>query len=632
MHNKNFVFGVRIQPSFVHMDQVTNDIVWARIANTKIIVERGDFIRFTTRDEIKFSHTPQLTEYPNVYNLGNGYSIACSREVTPIEFGARTEGEAWWMIGPSDQEAELSRRVLMVKIYDGPYAYQSRGTDIILTDPAPLSMNSEYVIYSYDDEGMRGLFREIYKGVAPQKHGMTIRGKELINRIESTEGNIKFKNEQITGPGKVKYRFPLMATKLLKLERRGSEVDYRFKPDATDWISMDSYDDRAVSDLEIEFDIRTSLSSFRIEWESIKDWEPVGRPKVDILPAGWGGNLIRLEVEEGEGLVQTNDLYTGAYTVSANVRCYEGQAIIDVGGLEIVNWNPLDKSVRGSGDFVANNNDYEFTLTGNGPKTVYEIDRFRIAEAGQKDWIPSDIRWYVETEEDQYDASESINNPNTPVSLEETKKWRIGIDVPEDTGSVEKIAISGIYNKAYRTGASQILRHVKWAGEGKSRVHYPQNILNIPVMGDYIEVDGRGAISWEQEISQDEGDVQILLDGSTVAYTEEYTYRPLTLKNRRWSIDIGEERAVIYLDGREVGFMNGQGLPFRIIQNNSEDIQLDCASGFIQLRRELGPRFEGWTIGRVSTDTASKGPRVVWGINAEEAEENLPFYVVRSGR
>lgn len=78
--------------------------------------------------------------------------------------------------------------------------------------------------------------------------------------------------------------------------------------------------------------------------------------------------------------------------------------------------------------------------------------------------------------------------------------------------------------------------------------------------------------------------------------------------------------------------MIGLGLPFRVTQNNSEDVQLDCSVGFIQLRREFGPRFEGWDIGYTITSTIQDGPRVSWGQNQEEAEANMPFYSVKISR
>lgn len=208
-HNKKFVFGVRREPSLVHIDQHTENVVWAKM-DGNVIVERGDFIRFTSRDRVKFSHTPQLTNRENVFRLHNGYSIACSKKANPIEYGAETEGEAWWMIGPTEEEEEISRRVLMIKIYDGPYSYQSRGTDILLSDPAPLNTESEYVIYSYDEEGIKGLYREIYQGVKPQKHAMTIRGEDLLNQLREQSGSISYRDDQIVGPGKVRYSFPLM--------------------------------------------------------------------------------------------------------------------------------------------------------------------------------------------------------------------------------------------------------------------------------------------------------------------------------------------------------------------------------------------------------------------------------------
>lgn len=629
-HNRNFVFGVRKEYSLVTVDKNTDDIVWAKM-DGNVVLERGDYPRFTTRDLVKFSHTPNLTEIPNVFRLNNGFSIACSKEVTPVEFGARTEGEAWWMIGPTEEEEELSRRVLMIKIYDGPYKYQSRGTDIILSDPAPLDSKAEYVMYSYNEEGIKSLYREVYEGVAPQKHAMTIRGQEMLDQMVSFEGSISYVNDQIVGPGKVKFSFPLDATKLLKVEHRGSEVISRINPDHTDWVDFQNYDGLAVTELEVEFDIVSSLASFRVEWESLRDWKPVGRPKIDILPAGWGGNLIRLEVDEGEGLVQSNSLYTGAYTVSANVKCIEGQALIEVGGHDIVNWNPLDKSIRGAGDFVANNDIFDFTLTGRG-RTIFEIDRFRVAEAGQTEWVPQDMQWYVETESGKFPASESINNEQIPVGLGEARQWRIGVEMPEEMGETEEVAISAVYNETFQTGAQQLLREIRWSGEGQSRVGYPQNIVSLPFPGNYIPIESSGAITWEQQGSSDIGDVKLLLDGSPVAYRSEYTYRPVTLKNRRWRVDIEETRATIFLDDKEVGIMEGQGLPFRVVQNNSEDIQLDCASGFIQLRRELGPRFEGWTLGYTSVNTARSGPRTAWGITVDEAEENLPFYVVRINR
>lgn len=324
------------------------------------------------------------------------------------------------------------------------------------------------------------------------------------------------------------------------------------RPDMTDWVDFKNYDGKAVTNLELEFEVFSSLSSFRIEWESLKDWVPVGRPKIDILPAGWGGNLVRMELEDGEGLLQANSLYSGSYTVSANVKCKEGTAMVAVGGIEIVRWNPLDKSIRGSGDFISTNDVYDFILTGRG-KTVYEIDRFRIAESGENKWIPKDIDWYIETESGKYPASDSINNPEVPVALGEAKQWRIGIDVPEDTGDTEEIAISGIYSKTFRTGAAQILREIRWNGEGKSRIYYPQNVTRLPIAGEYIETDGRGAITWEQQGSFDDGDVQLLLDGAKVAYKEEYTYRPVTLKNRRWRVDVQENRATVFLTVKKLG-------------------------------------------------------------------------------
>ncbi len=626
-HKRKFIFGIAKNPSLVHIDQNTENVVWAKI-DGDVIVEREDFIRFATRDRVRFSHTPKATEKENVFRLGNGYSLACSRRVDPLEFGAETRGSAWWMIGPTDQEEELSHRVLMVKLYDGPHKYQSRGTDIILSDPAPLNTESEYVIYSYDEEGIKGLYREVYKGVKPQKHAMTIRGDELLDQMISFDGEPGFRDGQLTGPGIFRYSFPLEATKLLKVEWRGSEVEMRMRPDSTDWQDFDNYDGKAVTNLELEFDVFTSLSSIRIEWESLKHWVPVGRPKIDILPAGWGGNLIRMEVEEGEGLLQSNSLYSGAYTVSANVKCKEGKAVIAVGGVEMVSWNPLDKSIRGAGDFVANNDIYDFVLTGRN-RSVFEIDRFRIAEVGQRDWVPDDMNWYIETESGKYPASDSINNPEVPVGLGEAKNFRIGVDVPEYTGGLDEIAVSGIYNKTFRTGSDQILREIRWNGDGKSRVYYPQNVTHLPVIGEFIEIEGRGAIAWEQQTSEDEGDVEILLDGARVAYKEEYTYRPVTLKNRRWRVDVGETRATIYLDDEVVGYMLGIGLPFRITQNNSEDVQLDCSVGFIQLRRELGPRFEGWDIGESFVATVKEGPRVSWGRDQEEAIVNMPFYTVK---
>jgi hypothetical protein len=629
-HNKKFVFGIRKPPTFVQIDQQTDDIVWAKI-DGDVVVERADYPRFTTRDQVFFSHTPMVTERENVFRLGNGYSIACAKTVMPIEYGAVTSGKAWWMIGPTEEEEELSHRVLMVKIYDGPHPYQSRGTDIILSDPIPVNSEAEYVIYSYDNSGIRGLYRENYRGVAPQKHAMTLQGDELFSQIIETEGKIQVKNGQITGPGKIRIALPLSATKLLNFYMRGSELEYRLNPDETDWVRLDNYDGKAVNDLEIEIDVYNSLASIRVEWESLKDWEPVGRPKVDILPAGWGGNLIRMELEEGEGLIQSNSLYTGAYTISANVKCITGQVVVDVGGIDVVSWNPVDKSIRGSGDFVVNNDTYEFFVTGNG-HTIFEIDRFRVAEAGQREWVPDDLEWYIETESGRYSASESINNKSIPVALGEAKEWRIGIDAPANMGELDEVAISAIYNSTFNTGAAHALKNVKWNGVGRSRVYYPQNVTSAPVVGEYTIADGRGALSWEQTTSVDEGDVQILLDGSPVAYREETTYRPVTIQNRRWRVDIGETRATVFFDGQEVGFMLGQGIPFRIQQNNSEDVQLDCSIGFIQMRRELGPRFEGWTLGNSVASTISSGPRVVWGMNDAEARQNLPYYTVTIGR
>lgn len=324
-------------------------------------------------------------------------------------------------------------------------------------------------------------------------------------------------------------------------------------------------------------------------------------------------------------------LYTGSYTASANVRCLEGVADVLVGEDIIVSWNPLDKSIRAGGEFVVNEGSYELVLSGTGDFS-YEVDRIRVAESGQKKWLNEDIKWWIENENGKVDAAPSINNVSTPVSLGESKKWRLGIETPKEIDERD-VDISHIGIDLYRTGSDNLIKHLKWRGIGSTRIHYPENLTQLPVSAQWITTRDNGAVSWQQTSDHSEGDVGITIEGSPLSYKDEYIYRPVTLKNRYWRVEIGEEKATIYYGGTEVGVMSGQGLPFRISEFNSENIELDCSIGFVQLRRDLGPRFEGWTTQKATVPISTSGSvTTVFGTSQEEADDNLPYFSVTVGR
>lgn len=636
-YQKQFVFGIPLSPSQIRMDFASRDQAWATLIPEKdfplsVVMEREDYPRFYSKELVNFSHQLKPTDYDNVYSLGNGFCLASTRILQLSNFAATTEGGCWWMVGPESEAATISRRALAVKIYDGPHPFQSRGTDIRLTDPAPLTSASEYIIYSYDQDELKGLYREVFQGVEPEKRAIVISGDDLVD-YERSEGVLREKDGQLGGVGKVYYKLPLNATKLLNIYARGSEVELRIKTDDEDWTDWDGYDGRAVSSLYIEASIYSSLSSIRVEWERIRDWEPVGRPFVDVLPVRENDpentHKIRITGEEGEGLGQIVDVPTGTFTVSADVRCLGGEAIIAAGGEEVVGWNPLDKTIRASGEFSAQNGDYEIILTGAG-NFSYEIDRLRLTEGSSGEWIPEDIKWVVETEDRFVDVSDSINHPDMPVSLGEAKRFRMGIKAP-DVMDRDEINVNALYADLHKTGDDHILRHVRWKGNGKTRVHYPENVVRPPVAADYIETSTSSSISWQQEENSSPGDVRMEVDGGKIFYKGRFIYRPVTISNEFWTVVIDEDEATVFHQGQNVGTMIGQGLPFRINHFNTEDVQLDCSVGFVQLRRGMGPRFEGWEVFQ-STDLMVEEREVrVWGKDQEEAKENLPMYTINIG-
>lgn len=652
-HDERFVFGLYkpFEDSRIKVDQVAADTVWARIGRTRIVMERGDFPRFTTSGYADFSHHLRpYGDYPNVFHIGNGYVVACARKPQILQMGARTSDQAWWMLAPIEEAHEVSRRVLVLKIYDGPYSYQARGTDIRLADPVPISSVSEYAIHSYDDDGMRGIYKETYQGVAPQKKAIVLRGNDLLNFTQKT-GDIRTRNEQVVGSGTVRYSLPLHATKLLNIYTRGSEVDVFINPDDSGWVTWENYDGLATNELELEARVFNSLSSIRIEYESLRSWTPVGRPLVDIIrsehraddPTGTANintqrNEVRVRGRDGEGLAQIASLPTGRYTVSADVRCFRGEAAIDVGGIEMVTWQPLDKTLRGSDDFTVNTGDYEVLITGTASPDegtfAYEIDDFLLAEGGQKNWLENDIEWYVESEEGEYPASASINDDGVPVALGEAKRWRIGIRVPEDIGIHEQIPINAIRAERLKTGEDHLVRHIKWSGVGPSRVYYPDELVFAPVPTPHISTIGDGAVTWQMTSPVTTGDVRVLIDGIPLAYrAEELTYRTIELANERWRVWIGEDFSLVYLDGVEIGRMGGQGLPLQVAHENSEDITIDAPEGVVQLRRGMGPRFEGWSLDRAAgAFTVTEGSITAWGDTPEQAVENVPHYRVEIAR
>lgn len=299
---------------------------------------------------------------------------------------------------------------------------------------------------------------------------------------------------------------------------------------------------------------------------------------------------------------------------------------MDVGSLEMLTWK-LNKRQWQWRDFVTDNDEYDITITGNG-QFSFEIDSAAIVEAGHAPWKSGEIEWHVDTEHETHNVTESVNNPETPVSLGEEKRWRIRTEVPEDVER-EEIPISNIYIDVFSTGRDHITRNIQWRGEGESRVHFPNSVIVTPVDGEYIPVDGRGAIVWQQEKLFSEDDVSLSIDGSRLSFSDEFIYRSVEIRNEMWKVVIDETFATIYLDDEEVGTMYGQGLPFRIAKATTEDVQLDCSVGFVQLRRGLGPRFEGWDIGEYSINVERDRAITAWGVDASEALENLPYYDVR---
>lgn len=645
-HQEEFVFGIRKPRSEVYIDQESPEAVWIRMktlpgaredytneddevyeeGSGRIVVERDDFPRFQTLGRVFVSHTLERTEYENVYSLGNGYVLASSREVEILKDAVRTNQECWWMVAPESEAAEVSRRVLAVKLYDGPYTFQSRSTDIRLSDPTPPTDISEYVIYAYDREGIRGIYREVFQGVAPQKKAFVVEGQNLVDYAEDTD--LRFRGEQLVGPGRVRYRFPLYCTKFLNLYWRGSEVGCRIRADNEEWTDVEEYDGKAISHLDVEFEVYSSMSSFRVEYESLKDWVPVGRPVIDIEPnsiEGVLGNSLRITGKEGEGIRQSVDLYTGMWSAGASVNCFYGEAVLDVGGMEIVTWD-LNQRERYWGNFVSNNDEYEITITGNG-NFSFEVDHPSVTEIGHTAWQGSEMEWSIETEAKNHPATHSINNPETPVSLDEEKLWRVKVHLPSDVER-EEVTISDIFATTYSTGEEQITRSVYWKGSGKGRVYYPENVISPPTTEEYIALDGRGATVWQQYDKRSVGDVRLKIDGSPLAFKDQSIYRPVTMENELWRVEIGEDVSEIYFEDEKVGEMYGQGLPFEISKINSEDIQLDCSVGFVQLRRRIGPRFQGWEVGYSAMPTAEQGASIVWGSTHDEAEDNIPFYDV----
>lgn len=147
-----------------------------------------------------------------------------------------------------------------------------------------------------------------------------------------------------------------------------------------------------------------------------------------------------------------------------------------------------------------------------------------------------------------------------------------------------------------------------------------------------MRANGRGTISWEQEAPTDETDVVLTIDGSRLSYASDSIYRPVVATNEFWRVEVGEDEARVFYQDELVGRMLGQGLPFRVAQDNPEDVQLDCSVGLVQLRRGLGPRFEGWDVASVTVPVTVRDAVAAFGVTTAEADENVPHYNVRSAR
>ncbi len=621
------------------VEQVSPDIVWAEIGG-RVVVERGEYPRFETPAGPTLFNEPLVLLRDNLYRVGtSGFVVAASRHVTVRANRVECPHPTWWMVAREEDAERVSRRVFTLKIYDGPYRYGARGTDITIADPVPLPSEADYAFYSYDEQGLRGLYRERHRGISPHKRAITITARDLLDRATQTKGELSFDRGRVAGVGTLSFDLPVDATKLLSLYWRGDEVDVRLSVDGGPFTPFSDYDGLAATQVRLEVSVFNSLSSVRLEYEGLEDWSAHGRPRVDLVPAGWGGTVVRLTGRSGEGLVQRAGLATGDYTASVNVRCHRGRTIAACGGIELVSWNPLDKSIRAGGHFVVERGVYEMVLTGEAlnPNETFscDLDRFRVAPGTDASWIEEDVAFELETEGERVPISGSVNLPNTPVGAG-GRRFRLAVTAPEDLGEAEHVTLSRVTAELYSTGSRTYERTVRYRSTSPSRLHYPAGLVQRP-QGSYYEVSGTGKLRWSLFEDTSQTDVALTVEGSPLAYRtdetdafeEGYFYLPAHLDNSVWSVEVFEGEARVWREGELAGSVSGGGLPFRVAAESAEDIRLECPAGIVQLRRGLGPRFEGFDLdyAQVPAFTAPGGV-VAFGASEEEARENLPFLTV----
>lgn len=646
--------------------QEIDDCVWADIGG-RVIVERGEYPRFETPPGVTLFNEPLIPLRDNLYRVGNsGYVLAASRTVELLSNRVTCSSSTWWMVAKERDAERVRRRVFTLKVYDGPYTYGARGTDIKLSDPVPLPSEADYAFYSYDAAGLRGLYRETQEGIAANKRALTISGGDLLERADRVSGDLYIEDGRVAGVGTLEYLLPVRATKLLNFYWRGDEVEGRLGTDGGPYTDFADYDGLAVTEVSLKLAVFNSLSSVRLEYEGISDWDPHGRPLVDVMPGApsEGGAVVRIVGRTGEGLIQSVGLPTGDYTASANVGCARGRGVLGCGGLELVSWNPLDKSVRGAGAFVVGRGLYDILITGEAPSGVpssvpsdsspagdsgtfeLEVDRLRIAPGRDGGWLNGEIEFRIETEHESRDISESVNLPNVPAGTPESRRFRLSVTAPDELSSgdarsglpseIEYVSIATLQAELYGTGSRTHERTIRYRAEGPSRIHYPESLVLDRPPSSYYEVDNVGVIRWHLADLQNPSDVTLLVEGSPLAYradevddfAEGYFYLPVELSSGPWRVQVLESEVAVSLSGKVVGRVSGEGLPFRVAVESAEDIRLETPAGLVQLRRGMGPRFEGFSLDYVNAPAyAVRGTSetVAFGRSEEEARSNLPF-------
>lgn len=311
------------------------------------------------------------------------------------------------------------------------------------------------------------------------------------------------------------------------------------------------------------------------------------------------------------------------------------------GGIELVSWNPLDKSIRAGGHFVVERGVYEVLLTGEADSTgtfSCDLDRFRLAPGTDAAWVEDDVAFSLETDE-TVDVSGSVNLPNTPVGANEARRFRLSVKAPWDLGEAEHVALSRLTAELYSTGSRTYERTVRYrmpAGSASSRLHYPEALVDRPE-GRYYKISGTGKVRWHLYEMTSPTDVRLSIEGSPLAYRadetdafqEGYFYLPARLDNGSWAVEVSVEGARVYREGELAGTVSGGGLPFRVAAESPEDIRLECPAGIVQLRRGLAPRFEGFTLDYAEVPALTAAAQVVaFGSSEDEARATLPFVAV----